>query len=331
MTVVPFPSRHPSEEEQASMDSSRGDLIPGPDAEHTHALNVQSGEFEATVTEEEWRRDIEELGTNALKRKYRLTYNSFNNLPDRARRLGAVIHPDFRTFKSFLKSVGPRRQKELTLDRKDNANPMYGPGLCEWADKAAQARNRRSTIFVIHPDTGEKVALVALAEELGIPASRMRRQHHEGWSVEEIVAGRRSSNRSATVAPADRWPWPLEPHEIKRWEELYHALRQPVPATGFEFRYEFALRSIRVIEQENLKFIRDAWERFGSPADETAVASDGRDQMPPEFRDTYDRRVDYQAKVERRIREAEEGEALWRATITERMRPRIPPDQRNLE
>jgi hypothetical protein len=329
MTVIPFRSRRSPDELQASINDARNDLIPDADIKHTHAADTQPGEFEATVTNEEWIKDVEELGTNALKRKYRLTYNSFNNLADRARKLGAEIHPEFRTFKSFLLSVGPRRRKELTLNRKDNANPLYGPGLCEWANKSEQARNRRSTIFLIRPETGEKVALVALAEELDVPASRLRRQYHDGWTFEEMLAGKRLTKCRVTVSPVDRWPWDLEPQQKAWWEEQYRKHRRPATETGLEFRYEFALRSIRVLEQENLKFINDAWERFGSQADETAPASDGRDQMPVDVREKYDRVIILQAKVKKRIREAEDGEGLWRASVTERMRPRISWNERD--
>ena len=54
-----------------------------------------------------------------------------------------------------------------------------------------------------------------------------------------------------------------------------------------------------------------------------------RDQMPVDVREKYDRVIILQAKVKKRIREAEDGEGLWRDSVTERMRPRISWNERD--
>src|SRR5579859_1641179 len=46
-------------------------------------------------------------------------------------------------FINFLADMGERPAKEITLDRKDG-NLGYYKGNCQWADKVAQAANRRS-------------------------------------------------------------------------------------------------------------------------------------------------------------------------------------------
>jgi hypothetical protein len=326
MTVIPFPSQHSSGYGNSDISNERDDLIHEPSTIHIHADHTRvRDDFEATVTEAEWKHDARHLGTNALKRKYPLTFSAFNNLSGRVKTVGAVIDPEFRTFKSFLGYMGPRRSKELTLDRIDNSNPRYGPGLCEWKDKKSQARNRRSTILLTHPETGDKVPLMALAEERGVPPSRLRRQRADGWTDEEIFAGKRLARESATVAPGDRWPWHLQADERKVWETRYNQFRRLISPRAYEFRYEFAVRWMRETTLLNSQRITELWEVYGSPGDEGSPAADGRDEMPPNVRDEYDRRTKNQQTLNQSLSEALAGEAAWSAGVSEHIRPRRSP------
>jgi hypothetical protein len=311
------------------MDDEGHDLIHGADAKHTHPDHTQHRDFEASVSEEQWRLDAETLGTNALKRKYPRTFSAFNNISGRVRTEGAEVDPAFRSFKTFLADMGPRRFKDLTLDRIDNSNPRYGPGLCRWIGKKAQARNRRTTHFVTNAETGERIALVALAEQTGVPASRYRRQLKDGWTDAEIFAGQRLGPSSATVAQAGRWPWELDAKQRKYWEENYRLHRRVVENNRYEFRYEFAIRWLRSIQRDNAEFFVDAFNMFGTLEDEHGPASDGRDKMPTDFREDYDRRVGIEQKSQERLTTALEGEASWRESVSDTDREIVPKKRRD--
>ncbi len=324
MTVIPFPSRSNANDAQADINGEGDDLIHETDATYTYSDHTQPEDIEATATEAEWKRDADTLGTNELKRKYPRSFSSFNNISGRARTGKATVDPEFRNFKSFFRHMGPRKHKNLTLDRIDNDNPRYGPGLCEWTGKKEQARNRRTTIFVIRPETSEKVPLVAVAEELGVPASRLRRQRKDGWTDADIFAGRRLGTSNATVAAANRWPWEMEVEKRMHWEDQYRKYRLAVSKDRYEFRYEFAIRRLRELKKSISKYFYDAWEKFGSPEDENGPAADGRETMPQEFRDEYDSMTSLAERAEQRLASALNGESAWRATVSDADRDTIP-------
>src|SRR3546814_4368369 len=89
-----------------------------------------------------------------LSAKYQPTYSSWRNMKQRVK-VGAVIHPDFLLFASFLKIVGPRPSKAHTLDRLDNSDPEYAPGKVKWRDKFAQANNK-STNVTLTDNNGDR-------------------------------------------------------------------------------------------------------------------------------------------------------------------------------
>lgn len=53
-------------------------------------------------------------------------------------------------FANFVRDVGERPCKELTLDRKD-ADGHYEKDNCEWADKSTQRRNRGTKSDYVSP------------------------------------------------------------------------------------------------------------------------------------------------------------------------------------
>lgn len=75
-------------------------------------------------------------------------------------------------FEFFLDDLGPR-PKGMSLDRIDPYG-HYTPENTRWACIKTQARNKKGTIFVEHPDTGEQVPAAQLAEELGVTYQSLR-------------------------------------------------------------------------------------------------------------------------------------------------------------
>lgn len=292
--------------------------MPGPDAEYAHPEYAQSVDVEATVSEREWRADAENLGTNQLRQKYRRAFGSFTNLHGRVRAGTATVHDEFRTFRGFFRCMGPRRAARLTLDRTDYNNPQYGPGLCEWADKREQAQNRRSTQFLTHPQTRERKPLVQWADEMGVPASRLRRQLNDHWTEAEIFEGRRSPKAKGVRATADRWPWPLEPEKVRKWETLYLQRRKRATEIGYEFRYEFALRRLREALDADAEWITRTFEQW--------PGEDGPEDMPDDVAKQWDATIERQSLFQLRLNEALAGEAEWRRGISGTPRPYAKPN-----
>jgi hypothetical protein len=100
-------------------------------------------------------RDLETLTATALSKRYPKEYRSWSNFKCRSKAKGVPVHPDFEDFRSFLRIVKPKPAHGATLDRVDNSNPMYGPGLVAWADKRTQNNNRSCTITIRDSRTNE--------------------------------------------------------------------------------------------------------------------------------------------------------------------------------
>lgn len=83
-------------------------------------------------------------------------------------------------FEVFLSDIGPRPSKAHSIDRVD---PNDGYRLfkddgttrqVQWATQKTQSRNKRKSLFLPHPKTGEKVPAAEVAEYLGITYQQLR-------------------------------------------------------------------------------------------------------------------------------------------------------------
>lgn len=141
--------------------------------------------------------DCSELSATELRTRYPQEANAHRNMLSRQERNGAVIHPDFREFRSFLRIVGPIPAQGATLDRIDNANPTYGPGLVRWADKITQNSNKGDTRTIFDAVTGKTYTTSSLAVMQGVSPATIRQRLHRGWTDAEIILGQREKTSPA--------------------------------------------------------------------------------------------------------------------------------------
>lgn len=93
--------------------------------------------------------------------------------------------PDaWRDFSVFLKDVGMRPAKGLSLDRIDNSKP-YGPGNCRWASRKEQSNNTSRNVELTH--AGETLTIAQWAEMVGIGYVTLGTRLKRGWSTERAL------------------------------------------------------------------------------------------------------------------------------------------------
>lgn len=91
--------------------------------------------------------------------------------------------PEWRSFDRFLADMGECPPGH-SLERKRN-NERYGPDNCEWIPLSRQARNRSTTVWVIHK--GEKMTLQEAAEIAGVSYGAVRQARYRKWPLERIL------------------------------------------------------------------------------------------------------------------------------------------------
>ena len=135
--------------------------------------------------------DLQTLTKMQLRTKYKAEESCHKNMLRRESIKGAVIHPEFRKFDSFLSIMGPMPQKGMTVDRIDNNDPEYAPHKVRWADKATQNSNKSDSHIFVCVSTGKTYSTAQLAELHGVSLSAIRKRKSNGWTIDEIIAGHR--------------------------------------------------------------------------------------------------------------------------------------------
>lgn len=98
---------------------------------------------------------------------------------------GISYAPNWERFESFWSDMQAGWKKGLTLDRTDN-DANYSKENCRWADRKAQAINRRNTKLVRF--SGEAKTLTDWSPIVGIPRSTLaQRLYSYNWSVEKTL------------------------------------------------------------------------------------------------------------------------------------------------
>jgi hypothetical protein len=83
-------------------------------------------------------------------------------------------------FTNFYADMG-ERQEGMSLERVDNDGD-YSPENVVWADSKAQARNRRSTIYLEHD--GQRKSMAEWAEETGVKIATLWARVNRGMPVD---------------------------------------------------------------------------------------------------------------------------------------------------
>ena len=131
--------------------------------------------------------DLKNLRPMELRKKYRLEANSHRCMMDRRRTVGAEVDPRWHSFHAFLADMGPKPTKTATLDRIDNGNPTYAPGLCRWADKRTQNSNKGDSILIHDALNGMSFTISELAKKHGVKPGTLRERLRRGWSHQELL------------------------------------------------------------------------------------------------------------------------------------------------
>lgn len=144
----------------------------------TDATDVGSAEREFTE-------DLKCLSPGELRKKYKGEASCHGNMKRRAKKGLCEVDPAWDQFRGFLADMGPRLIFDGSIERIDNSNRRYGPGLCRWATKTEQTRNRANTRWAEF--NGERVTVGELAERLGTPYSTLHSALDRGQTPEEIA------------------------------------------------------------------------------------------------------------------------------------------------
>lgn len=110
---------------------------------------------------------------------------------------------DLRTFLlDVVADIGPHPGGDASLDRKNNADPEYGPGKVRWATKREQSLNRTTTLTV-RGARGAEVPAIVIAAKRGISAAAVRRRLERGWTAEDAVTLAKGVRRPKRAAPTE--------------------------------------------------------------------------------------------------------------------------------
>lgn len=186
--------------------------------------------------------DADALTATELRIKYKLTYSSWRNMKTLAKTEGVPVDREFVEFRSFLRHMGPRLAKDLTVDRHDRET--YSPMTCTWENKRKQANNRSTTIFITCD--GLRLPLAEWAERTGQRQGTLRNRKYKRYSDWEVIHGKEGkpllSGQGFGRNPFEWRPWPeFWPGDRKTQDALEASFKQNRRRGGEEYRIHFLI------------------------------------------------------------------------------------------
>lgn len=107
-------------------------------------------------------------------------YDKNSNAYGRYGGRGISVCESWQDFNSFYADMGDRPEG-LSLERVDNDGD-YSPENVVWADAKAQARNRRSTVYLEHD--GQRKSMAEWAEDVGMDIKTLWMRINRGMPVD---------------------------------------------------------------------------------------------------------------------------------------------------
>lgn len=159
----------------------------------------------ATPGPEGYKADCAGMTPGQLHAAYPSEYQSWKDGKSRCKTKGWPWASEWESFKDFLLSMGPKPTLAHTLHRIDNAVGVYGPGLCQWADKVTQNNNKSDNIKIVVPLTGEEFSAQKLAKLHGVTVKTVYKWNSNHYSILELLAGKKSKPLHALSVALDEW------------------------------------------------------------------------------------------------------------------------------
>jgi hypothetical protein len=218
--------------------------------------------------------DCDTLTKMELRRRYPQEENSHRNMLYRRKTEGALIHPDLYEFRSFLRILGPKPARGVTVERTNNDDREYAPAKVCWADKRTQNSNKGDSHVFFEAATGQSVTTSQLARRQGVSPAAIRKRLERGWKDNEIVAGKTHriasvpSPRSNTAGMASSVPKRREltwaEREFASTAATYREQREEDCTEAFLPTYEFCKEfraecGLPYSEEEYEGYVRRLW------------------------------------------------------------------------
>ncbi len=180
--------------------------------------------------------DVETMTLTELRKRYKYTAYSHQNMLKRRETEGAIIHPYLNNLKDFLLWLGanPRDVEDThkyTLHRIDNFDKHYAPDKVKWSTKKEQNNNKKNVKHYYYDGNkfpqhkGESHSLTEWSEILNTSINTLRCRAKKSWTSNEIIEGRQKY-KSGNYKDLSLWEYMLPNSNPKEVDVLYRKTRR---------------------------------------------------------------------------------------------------------